>query len=161
MLTTRACLWLALLAVPALLPEAAAAPAVEAFGSIPQTDDVTLSPDGKLIAWKTSTGGTIGVIVLDVDTRKVKRTQRIENTMKLRAVSWADNETLLLNVSITDPKARNEDERYEFWRILSLKVATGATKFLLMGGGERASVTGAQVLSVYGSKPKNHHHVLV
>ena len=133
---------------------AAAPPAAEAFGAVPQTDDVTLSPDGKTLAWTTRSNADAVVVIFDVDARKIKRKQRVENTMKLRSVTWADNEMLLISVSVTDPHARNEDERFEYFRTLALDTTTGATKFMLMAGGDRAHVTGASVLSMRSAKPK-------
>jgi dipeptidyl aminopeptidase/acylaminoacyl peptidase len=131
-----------------------APPALEAFGTIPQTDYVTLSPDGKLIAWAAYKGADASVVVFDSSVRKIKRTLQLERTLKLRRLVWADNESLLVEMSITDPHARHEDQRFEFFRILALDTGTGATKFLLMSGGERAYATGATLLSVQSSKPK-------
>ncbi len=155
MATTRLFMCCALLMLPALSRTAwaAAPPPAEAFGAIPQTDDVTLSPDGKVIAWQSRNGGETGVMVYDLESRKNKHGVRIEKTSKLRSLTWADNETLIVELSITDPNARAEDRRHEFFRFLSLDINTGTTRFLLMSG-NRTYVTGAHLLSVRASKPK-------
>jgi hypothetical protein len=148
--------WFACLALQPLLPGAALAarPPAEAFGAIPHTDAVTLSPDGKLIAWGSFTGADTSVLVFDIEARKIKRTQRLENGMNLRGMSWADSEILLVTVSMVDPNARHDDERYEFYRTFALDTGTGATKFLLMSGGYRSYVTGAGVYTMHSTKPK-------
>ncbi len=64
---------------------AAAPPAAEAFGAVPQTDEVTLSPDGKTTGLGEFHGrADTSVIMFDIEARKIRRTQRLENGMQLR-----------------------------------------------------------------------------
>jgi dipeptidyl aminopeptidase/acylaminoacyl peptidase len=133
---------------------AAAPPGAEAFGAVPQTSNVVISPDGKTLAWEARSGADTGVTLFDVESRKIKRVQRFEASMKLRSLDWADNEVLLIGMSMADSSIQSEDHRFEFFRVVALDTSTGNFKFLLMSGGSRGNVTGADVLAMRSARPK-------
>lgn len=130
------------------------APPVEAFGMIEQTREVVLSPDGNTLAWQDDSGPESRLVVFDVATHKARRTMRIDPPAKLRSLAWADSETLLYQVSITDSNALQEGSRYEFFRFFALDVGSGQTHLMLMSGGERPQVTGEALILPRVSKPK-------
>ncbi|HYL04041.1 MAG TPA: alpha/beta fold hydrolase [Steroidobacteraceae bacterium] len=134
-------------------PAAAAVPA-EAFGTLPQTSDVTLSPDGALLAWHDESSPEPHVVIYDVGAGKNRRILRIDPDAKLRALGFADDTTLLMTVSFTttDEQASGPS-RFEFLRTLACDVNTGATHRLLMEGGYRALVSSADLISWHTGKP--------
>jgi dipeptidyl aminopeptidase/acylaminoacyl peptidase len=149
--------WSVLLSVLQSTPLAHAAvtaPPAEAFGALPQTNYADLSPDGNTLAWAELSGEETKVVIFDVTTRKTKLAKAIDPAMKLRDLSWSDNDTLLIEVSIINPRSFNEKNRFEFFRTVSLDINSGELHMMLMAGGRRARVTGAYLLATHVSKPK-------
>jgi len=126
-----------------------------AFGALPRFSHVALSPNGDLLAWDEASGSDSRVVVYDLGTRSVKRMLGVGGDMKLRALDWANEATLLMTVSATREVATDEGMRkYEFARIVAADVAPhGAQRTLLMNGGDRMFVTGAELLSVHAPEP--------
>jgi len=143
--------------VLALLPGAALAAAnpAEAFGTLPQISEVALSPDGKLLAWQDESSAKPQVVIFDVGARHNKRTMRMDADAKLRGLVWADSATLLMTVSFTLQGSRGPAEayRHEYFRTVAVDVNDGQRHELLMEGGSRPLVTGAELISWHVSKP--------
>ena len=137
---------------PVAAAPADAPPAAEAFGAVEQTRLVVLSPDGKTLAWQDDSGQQSRLVVLDIATHKTRRTLRIDPPMKLRSVMWADNDTLLYEVSLTDT-ALQEENRFEFFRYFAVDLDNGLPRLMLMAQGDRAAVTGEAVVLPRVSKP--------
>lgn len=133
---------------------ASAPPPAAAFGAVPQTDDVVLSPDGSTVAWAETSGEKWTIKIFDIATRKVRHEQLIEAPMKLRSLAWTDDETLLIYLSAFMETPRMKKKRLEYFRILALDINTGATKVMLMTEGYRPWVTGSEVLALHTGKPK-------
>ena len=133
---------------------AAAATPAEIFGALPEDDFVVLSPDGNTLALAHTTGGDTKVLVLDVASRKIKRTQFIARTLKLRDLNWSDDETLLIEVSVSAQTRSRQITRWEFFRILALDVNSGQTRSLLMANGTRSHVTGMRLVALRTPKPR-------
>ncbi len=131
----------------------AAPPPVEAFGKIPQVRNVALTPDGKTVAWEENGGAAPSVIALDLAQGKLLRTFPVEG-LKLWRLSWADDTTLLMNVSITHTVQGDVDATHEFSRTIAGEIETGKTRMLLMNDAARQYVTGASLLSVRTDKPR-------
>jgi dipeptidyl aminopeptidase/acylaminoacyl peptidase len=129
-----------------------APPPIEAFGKIPQVRNVALTPDGKTLAWEEHRG-TPSVIALDLDSGKLLRTLPIGSGMKLRQLTWADDTTLLMDVSLTHTIRGDRDITEEFYRTIAADVTTGKTRTLLMNDASRQFVTGASLLAVRTAKP--------
>ena len=132
----------------------AAAPPAEVFGALPEDDFVVLSPDGNTLALAHTTAGDTKVVVLDVASRRVKRTQFIAPTLKLRDLNWSDDATLLIEVSVSAEMSSRRITRWEFFRILALDVNTGQTRSLLMTNDTRSHVTGLQLVALRTPRPK-------
>ena len=79
---------------------AAGAPALESFGGLPAMRQVPLSPNGKLVAMEEEQGGVRKITIFEVDGGKTRHTVAIDEANKMRSLVWADDETLLVNVSI-------------------------------------------------------------
>jgi dipeptidyl aminopeptidase/acylaminoacyl peptidase len=151
---------LALVTSILLLDPAAAADApramrasAQAFGRIPEISDMALSPNGKLLGWIDNSGPITGIAVLDADSGKMLRTLAFEQSMKMRSVDWADDETLLVNVSVTASIDTGQKYAYEWYRTIAVDVATGATRVLLMDDYRRILVTRSRLLALHPSKP--------
>ena len=132
----------------------AAAPPAEVFGALPQDDFVVLSPDGNTLALAHTVAGDTKVLVLDVASRQVKRTQFIARSLKLRDLIWSDDETVLIEVSVSAEMRSKQITHLEFFRTLALDVNSGQTRSLLMASETRARVTGMQLLAMRTPKPR-------
>jgi cephalosporin-C deacetylase-like acetyl esterase len=141
----------------ALVPSAALPASIpaEAFGTLPQVSKLALSPDGNLLAWQEESGAQPQVVIFDVGARQNKRTVRLDADAKLRGLAWADGSTLLMTVSFTLQGARGPAEayRHEFFRTVAVDVNDGQKHELLMEGGSRPLVTGAELISWHASRP--------
>ena len=91
------------------------------------------------------------VVMFDLVTRNYRRALPVVAPVKLRAVTWADNETLLVTVS--NVATFGASGKYEVFRTFAYDVAGGKERMMLMTG-DRALVTGAALLSVRTAKPK-------
>lgn len=129
----------------------AAPPSAEAFGTVPRMREVALSPGGRLIAWAEIVGTDERVIAMDLGTQAVRKTIPITAPMKLRDVTWANDDTLLVELSTTHQV--DVHARYEFSRVLAVPMDTSPPKMLLMNGGDRQWVTGADIVALHTSKP--------
>ena len=145
---------LAILFTAAATAAATPPPAAQVFGALPENDYVVLSPDGNTLALAQTSAGNTKVLVLDVASQKIKRTQFIARTLKLRDLDWSDDETLLIEVSVSAEMNSKQITRWEFFRIVALDVNTGQTRSLLMANATRAHVTGMQLLALRTPKPR-------
>jgi dipeptidyl aminopeptidase/acylaminoacyl peptidase len=134
----------------------AAAPEVPAaaFAALPQVSDVVLSPDGRLLAWRDQSGSDTRVVVFDIDAKTYRRTLTVDQTMTLRSLLWADDDTLLMNVSQVQKMPSEEGaRRYTFYRTMAVDVASGKSRMLLMSGGASVWVTGADLVAWHTAEP--------
>src|SRR5262245_35587742 len=92
---------LAVLLAAAASATAAAPPPAEAFGQVPRLATLALNPSGTTIAWSDDTGPLPVVILLDLGSRTQKKLLTLSDESKIRGMDWADDETLLLSVSLT------------------------------------------------------------
>ena len=145
---------LSVLAILFATAAGAGAPPAEVFGALPEDDFVVLSPDGNTLALAHTAGGDTRVLVLDVASRQVKRTQFIDHTLKLRDLNWSDDDTLLIEVSVSAEISSRQITRFEFFRTLALDVNTGQTRALLMTNDSRSHVTGMQLVALRTAKPR-------
>jgi dipeptidyl aminopeptidase/acylaminoacyl peptidase len=78
-------------------PVATGAP-LEAYGRLPALDNVTISPDGKELAYVTGFEGKSAVVVYGIDSGKVVAGIDV-GTIKVRDLSWADNDNVIVTAS--------------------------------------------------------------
>jgi dipeptidyl aminopeptidase/acylaminoacyl peptidase len=137
---------------PAAAATAGMPPPAEAFGTVPNMRAVALSPNGRTIAWAEIVGAEERVLAMDIATQTTRRTIPIVAPMKLRDITWADDETLLVELGAT----QQVDVRatYEFSRTLAVPMDGSPPKVLLMGGGDRKWVTSASIVALSTSRPK-------
>ena len=78
------------------MARAAAAADLAAYGRLPSIEAVSLSPDGKLVAFIHPDGDKRGIIIIsDIDTRKV--VVAVDGgTNIVRSLRWADDDNLIV-----------------------------------------------------------------
>jgi dipeptidyl aminopeptidase/acylaminoacyl peptidase len=132
----------------------AAPPAAEAFAAPPQMSVVTLSPDGRLLAWRDAAATEPQVVVYDIAARRNRRVLRLDPDETLHGMAFADDATLLLTVSfIASDQHGGSPQRSEYFRTLACDVGSGATHVLLMEGGYRALVASADLILWHMPRP--------
>lgn len=87
------------LAALCLATSVRAAP-IEAYGRLPLLEDVALSPDGSRIAFVRTEGNNRVIAVYSVADRTMGRGMPVGDH-KLRRIQWADNDHLLITISMT------------------------------------------------------------
>jgi hypothetical protein len=93
--------WLAAFAASFVCAGAAhAAPPLEAYGRLPTLSDVTLSPDGKMVAFVKGDETKRLLVIQPLGTQQPSMILNIGDA-KLRELQWADNTHLLITESTT------------------------------------------------------------
>jgi dipeptidyl aminopeptidase/acylaminoacyl peptidase len=155
--------WRALLATASLCSWMGTAPGadlsrppVEAFGTVPAINELSISPNGQLLAWIDNSGATTALEVFDLS--KNATVLRIApEGMKLRGVYWADDEILLYSVSLTRRMQLGNgamSEPFEWLRTTALNVQTRKSVILLSDREEFSYVSSARLLVPRIATPK-------
>jgi dipeptidyl aminopeptidase/acylaminoacyl peptidase len=133
-----------------------AAPMAEAFASLPMISDVSLSPNGSMLAWADRSGSEDLVVIFDLAAGKIRHKIAIGKDMKLRDINWADDQIVLVDLSQTEKKKSTDEDRYrfEYFRTLAIDVDSGKGNVLLMTQGARQLVTGATLEAFRSERPK-------
>ncbi len=131
-------------------------PPLETFGQLPAARLATMSPNGKLVAMEEVRPGNVRqVTILDVDTGKTRHTVAIDAANKLRDLVWADDETLLVDVSITHSTYCNPNVlcQNEWYRTLAVRMDGSPPRTLLNDDGDKKFVTGSYLLAARTAQP--------
>jgi len=131
----------------------AAPPPIEAFGRKPAMIDVDINPAGTRLAWIEDDAKMARIVILDLKTGKPLRSVGTLPKTKLWAVKWANDETVLIEESITRTINIDKKSTDEWQRWVAIDASGGDDRMMLMGGGERQWVTGANVLRAQAVKP--------
>lgn len=131
----------------------AAPPPVEAFGRKPAMTSVDLNPSGNRIAFIEDDGVSARVVIHDLAASKVLRNIRVPEKVKLWRVRWADEDTVLIDQSITT--SVNLDQRFteEFERWVAIDATSGPERVLLMREGTRAFVSAVGMVRARTTRP--------
>lgn len=161
MLITR--VWLAFLATASLCSWTWTAqgadisrPPVAAFGTVPAINDLSISPNGQLLAWIDNSGKTPAVEVFDLD-KNATVLRMAPDGVKLRAIHWADDEILLYSVSFTRRTQLGNgamSEPIEWLRTTALNVQTRKSVILLSDREEFSYVSSARLRVPRTATPK-------
>lgn len=131
-----------------------AAPPPAAFGQLPAMQNIALSPDGRTLAWQQTSEGQSAIVIFDLSTQQPRRILRWEEGLTLRNIDWADDQTLLYDLSVTHSMYLGSGRwTDEFYRTLAVDRDEGAARVLLMQQ-ERRWVTGARLLATDIGKPQ-------
>src|SRR6187399_3413125 len=117
--------------------------------------DVDINPAGTRLAWIEDDGKTARIIIHDIATSKALRTMRTEPETKLWAVKWADDETLLVDESVTHTLTLNLNQPIteELQRWIAVDASGGTDRLLLMRDGYRDLVSGLRIVRAHTTKP--------
>ena len=137
------------------LPPQTAPPPAEAFGHKPAQTDLTLSPDGRWLAWSDHTTAQARVIIFDLVGRKSQRAVGVPDPAKISSLRWSDNETLLVTLRATKEKKIADEATEEFYRTMAVDAAGGPGRMLLMSDMLRAHITSANLLKAHTTKSKS------
>ncbi len=143
---------------PAAVAAAAAPPAppaLEIFGRLPAMRQVRMSPNGKLVAMEEEQAGVRKITIFEVDGGKTRHTVAVDEANKIRGLVWADDDTLLLNVSIKHSSYCNPNVlcATEWFRTLSVRMDGSPPRILLNYAGAKKNVTGSHLLAARTAKP--------
>jgi len=130
-------------------------PPASAFGQTPGFTQVSLSPDGESLAIDQMTGKGQVVTLLRIGQAEPLRIVGISENNSLRALSWADAQTALVDLSATVRMAGGAPAAMtaEFFRTMAVKVGGGPPKMMLMDDPERSLVTGAELVGINRARP--------
>jgi dipeptidyl aminopeptidase/acylaminoacyl peptidase len=131
----------------------AAPPPVTAFGQTPAMEFVTLSPSGNQLAWLENSGAQPLINIFDLTKRATPKRIAPPPNATVRDLSWFDEETLFVSASMAY-RPDVSGPTYEWYRTLSLNIASGESRILLHNSGDLQNVTGSTLLSTRTSKPK-------
>jgi len=128
---------------------------LEAFGSLPQTQHASVSPNGRLLAFDDLRDGKSRVVVYDIDAQQTPRVVDSDPGNTLRDLTWADDETLLVEVSIPRQTDCGTGRRctVEWFRHLAVRMDGSPPRMLLNDQGNRRNVTGAHLLATHTARP--------
>ncbi|MBK7902233.1 MAG: S9 family peptidase [Proteobacteria bacterium] len=132
-----------------------APPALEIFGRLPAMREVRLSPNGKLVAMEEEQAGVRKVTIFDVDGGKTRHQVAVDEANRVVSLAWADDETLLLNVSIKHSYTCNPNVLCAtvLFRTLAVRMDGSPARVLLNNEGARKNVTGSHLLAARTTRP--------
>ena len=128
-------------------------PPAEAFGRKPAMIDVDINPGGTRLALIEDDGKAARIVILDIATGKELRNVGTLPKTKLWAVKWANDETVLINQSVTRTTDVGERSTDEWQRWVAIDASGGKDRMLLMSDGNRDLVFGSHVLRARSAKP--------
>jgi dipeptidyl aminopeptidase/acylaminoacyl peptidase len=131
-----------------------ASPPPEAFGRIPAVASVRLNPAGTLVAWIDAGSDVTRVIIHDLTTMRTARTIRANDKSIIRTIRWADDDTLLIEVSETRDIPGDRKQQMEWRRWLAADARQGDDRILLQRDGDRQFVSAADLVRTDTDKPK-------
>jgi dipeptidyl aminopeptidase/acylaminoacyl peptidase len=143
-------------------------PPLEAYGRLPTLSGLTLSPDGKTIAFVQGDEPNRVVVVEEIGAPKPRSMLRVKD-LKLRSLEWADDTNLIITTSVTTVPVGLIGRRGEFFtaqyldtktnslhRLLS-KAITDRTLNVVAGTPESRDIDGHTVLFVPGIYYPDEH----
>lgn len=132
---------------------AAAALPPTAFGRIPAIAEVQISPGGHLLAWGDNSGAKQQIVIFDLAASSEKRRLNVPGDARLRDLAWADDETLLIELSFAHSVGPRSYNQHEWSRVIAVDASGGEMRMLLMDG-TRSMVTGADLVAVHTPKSR-------
>jgi dipeptidyl aminopeptidase/acylaminoacyl peptidase len=136
-----------------VLPAAARAAPLEAYGRLPSIEQAAVSPDGERIAVAVSDGEARSIVIL-----RAKDKQRLGTLVagesKIRDLTWAGDDHLLISASVTAQLTDVEAPRQEWWNVLDVDLRTGAKSFPLEGvSGALSAAQSSPAIRILDGRP--------
>ncbi len=111
---------------------AAAGPApLAVYGQLPFMENVALSPDGTRFAFATTTANEETAVIVSAVSDLHQVAAVSAGAQKLRYISWADDDNLLINASSTALLADAGWGRQEYWQQYAFQVSTRQIRDLM------------------------------
>lgn len=141
------------LTVLAAAPARADLPPIEAFGTTPIIDNVTLSLDGRFIA-SSYAGDKVAIVILDRNTRKLTQRIDFDQNLKLRGMNFVSDHVLIAQFSITYTQRGDAERKAEIGAVFAIDVRDGSSRQLLEAKtNSRIYPSSGAFLSRYGAAP--------
>ncbi|WP_304218283.1 S9 family peptidase [Phenylobacterium aquaticum] len=118
-------------------PHAIAAP-LEAYGKLPNIEQVAISPDGQKLGVIWSDGVQRRIVVRNMATGKLS--QLGAGDVKVRSLDWAGPDHLLITTSTTSYISGVEAPRGEYAQLLDYDLAQGKVRPLMRGADESLNI---------------------
>jgi dipeptidyl aminopeptidase/acylaminoacyl peptidase len=131
----------------------AAPPPVEAFGRKPAVIDVDINPSGTRLAWIEDDGKAAHIVIYDLAARKDMRKLNVAGGTRMRTVQWANDDTVLIDQTITHSVQSDGKNPYQFQRLTALDATGGPDRMMLMNDPDRKWVTAADLVRRRTNKP--------
>src|SRR5262249_18965386 len=121
------------------------APQLEAYGRLPTLDELTLSPDGKTIAFLRGDALDRLIVVEEIGASKPLSVFRLKD-QKVRSLQWADDSNLIIIVSMTTLPVGLSGRRGEFAVAKYLDIRTNSLRALLGSVNTTSALTSMNVI---------------
>ena len=106
-------------------------PPVEAYGRVPAVKDVDINPAGTHLAWIDNSAKLARIVIFDLAAKREVRSLTLPVETTPRVVNWANDETVLANVTVTHSFERTGRDKEEWFRWFAIDVAGGSPRMLL------------------------------
>ncbi|HEU0225086.1 MAG TPA: S9 family peptidase [Steroidobacteraceae bacterium] len=136
----------------------AAPPPAEAFAHLPAMSMARLSPDGQKLAWANRARDEPLIMVYSLAENTYFRQilpAADDKSFLLRELEWADNQTLLVTVSLKKKfvASATAHELREYYRTIAWNIMGGGPRPLLPGQAGQDWVLGSEMLRVHTGRP--------
>ncbi|WP_232494045.1 alpha/beta hydrolase family protein [Novosphingobium kaempferiae] len=128
-----------LIAQSPLLAAAVEPPPLDAYGELPRVEDAAIAPDGGSIASVVQVKGDRRVLVIDKDDKLIFNAS--SGASKVRAIEWADSDTILLTNSATVPLYGFTTDKAELNGTIILPMKPGGEAGMVFGKGDKIART--------------------
>ncbi len=130
---------------PAAAAKRQSVPPLEAYGRLPTLDELTLSPDGKTIAFLRGDESNRLIVVEEIGASKPLSVLRLSD-QKVRSLEWADDGNLIIIVSMTTLPVGLSGRRGEFAVAKYLDTRTNSLRALLGSVNTTSALTSMNVI---------------
>ena len=126
---------------------------VEAFGTTPVINHVSLSPDGRFLA-SSYADDKVSIVILDRNTKKISQRVSFDQKLKLRAVGFVTDTKLIAQFSITYAELGDRESKTEIGALFAIDATDGSSRQLLEAkANNRIAPGSAAFLSRHGRAP--------
>ena len=137
------------------------APPAGAFGALPANTGVTLSPDGRRLAWIDNTQAVRRVAIFDVDARKTVRVLALPEKVEPRRLIWSDDDTLLVTAGETARSGNAAHAANEYLLTIAFDVRSGNSRTLPASNGDVSGTWAAALAGLVSTHAGKPHTVIM
>lgn len=151
----------AMLGSPTVAVAAAAPPPAEAFGALPQSSDLVMTPNGQRLAWIDESLAKPHVVMFDVAARKELRILALPEWLKARRIFWNDNETLIIAFSETQAPRTTANTTREYFINIAYDASGGEGRLLPLNKGSNSDARAAARAAIVRGLAARPHTVIM